>query len=62
MKCPWRPVQVTEQFDEKRREIVRIDFEDCYKGECPFYSPACKISANLSTCEHCKRTSQEVQK
>lgn len=61
MKCPWRPEQVTEKTDKNMREIVRIDFADCYEAECPYYSPVRRISENLSTVEYCRRTKQEVK-
>lgn len=58
MKCPWRPVTIT----IRNGTVTRTEFGDCYKVECPFYSPACKISENISTDEHCKRIKQEVKK
>ena len=62
MRCPWRPVSVTEVYCASPGEVKRTDFAECYKEECPFYSPERKISENWSTLEHCKRASQEVKK
>lgn len=62
MKCPWRPVQVTTTYQASQGQVVKTDFAECYNGECPFYSPEHRISANLSTPEYCKRIKQEVSK
>ena len=60
MKCPWRPVQTTTHFPGM--DVAETTFADCYKSECPFYSPERKISENLRTAEHCRRTDREANK
>lgn len=61
MKCPWRPVQINELFNSKPGTVVRTDFAECYKGECPFYLPECKVAEHLIAPEHCKRTKHKEE-
>lgn len=58
MKCPWKPKTIT----VRNGAATRTEFGDCYKGECPFYLPECKISENLSRAEGCQRTNTEHKK
>lgn len=62
MKCPWMPVQTTTYSNVSKLEITVTEFSECYKGECPFYSPERKFSANLSIAEYCTRTKQKEDK
>lgn len=62
MKCPWRPVRKTTVFRTTGSSTEKTYFDECYKGECPFYSPEFKINERLSTAECCNRPKQEVQK
>lgn len=53
MKCPYR-VQVNRTIitsDYKRAVNEKINFEDCYEDECPFYNPYA---------ENCGRVIQEI--
>lgn len=59
MKCPWRPVQTTTHFPTTKGEVVVTDFQNCYKEECPFYSPERHVTEHLISPEHCKRTKQK---
>ena len=58
MKCPWMPVTVI----TRSGNVTRTEFAECYQGECPFYSPACRISENLSSLEWCIRVTLERKK
>lgn len=58
MKCPWRPVTVI----TRSGSVTRTEFAECYLGECPFYSPECRISENISKSEACIRAAIELKK
>lgn len=62
MKCPWMPVQKTTTFSVGKTSTVKTYFDECYKGECPFYSPESRISENLSRSECCDRAAIERKK
>lgn len=62
MKCPWKPRKETTYFPYTKAEVVTTIFDECYKDECPFYSPEIKISENLSRSEGCNRAILERKK
>lgn len=62
MKCPWKPRKETTYFPCTKAEVVTTIFDECYKDECPFYSPEQRISEKLYTAECCKRAILEVKK
>ena len=58
MKCPWMPVTVI----TRSGKVTRTEFAECYKGECPLYSPESRLSENLSIAEGCIRVTLERKK
>ena len=58
MKCPWRPATII----TRSGNATRIEFAECYQGECPFYEPECRISENLSRSDGCRRANLELKK
>lgn len=66
MKCPWREIRETETINIMGdKVVVKTDFAECYKEECPCYVPEWSSGGQLGNFvipEYCKRVELEAKK
>lgn len=57
MKCPYRKIIKHEKMGMSSTDTIDIEeFADCYKDDCPFYSPEKRYKKDIVFSEACGRT------